>query len=531
MNIDNGKQIFQTLPPNFQRLMNEELSQAKSVQNPLHIDSKTKTEQKDSPLKEKTCISAKTQDTPEIKKSFPQPLFKTTTIIQDKSNTHLKESTTNIIAIKRKEENKAEKAITVLKELSFLVQSQIDKCELYKANWTNLLKRFADPIIQFNRNQKMIFENISLALADIQRKLNLEKEDESNKSQSQEMQSKDISEIISKEEHLEEEQLKEEYSSFHLMMDENKINNENSINLLSKVKMNKNFINLNINQLNERNDKDETESEISIDQHSISDFEDLTEERREESISSKSPFISRKRMRMKKLENFNPKRNTDSTSGKLIFMRTNSKKHPKRRLDSIDSIMQKVRIEFKSNKFIEKLSKTFVKRKLFRKIICDLKVDYLDKTTEKGYKIEVIKPKPEWHTLRFIKLEFKLLEGEDKKIFLKKLCSKFREIFQLNYAFKINEEESKLEFIGKHDFNKLMSNYLESLIFAKQFKIANAHVMVYEIFEDLVNEFIFREGVETYFQNDKLCNKLVSNYENLQKIREFITKIKQRRTD
>ena len=259
---------------------------------------------------------------------------------------------------------------------------------------------------------------------------------------------------------------------------------------------------INIFKLNE--DSDETES-IEISNSNICEKNKNNENKNK--IKAIKKFIGKKR-----------KNNNNNNNNEIIFLTSNVQKKKKK-----ICLLQKLKKKFPNNEYIQKITKTFLQRRLNHFIIYSTK--FILNKNNNNIEENKIKSSGDKTNYKFIKFNFELNIGNNGS----NLINNFKEKF--NKGFFIKKFNNFLELSGK--FKNNLIEFLKKFFILEnfiKFGFILCEINAYEFFEELSNEYFIsnlkeNEVINVLF-NEKMIKKLKENYKNLIIVREFIKKLK-----
>jgi len=183
--------------------------------------------------------------------------------------------------------------------------------------------------------------------------------------------------------------------------------------------------------------------------------------------------------------------------------------------------LQKLKKKFPNNEYVQKITKTFLQRRLNHCIIYSTKFILINNNIDENK----IKSSGDKTNYKFIKFNFELNTNNNGSY----LINHFKDEF--NKGFFIKKFNNFLELSGKFKNNliEFLKNFfvLENFI---KFGFVLCEINAYEFFEELSNEYFINnlkenEVINVLF-NEKMIKKLKENYKNLIMVREFIKKLK-----
>ena len=193
----------------------------------------------------------------------------------------------------------------------------------------------------------------------------------------------------------------------------------------------------------------------------------------------------------------------------------------KRKLRDVD-LLQMLHKDFPTNSYVNKISKTFINRRLYKKVIYRHIFDYKENGQIEENKLRSV---GESFVYKYSKATFKFLDDEIKN------TEKIDEILgkELRQQFARLDEENKEYIIGGNigcSASELVGKIFRRNLF-KEFSVVRATLEFYEFYEELVSEFNEKEeNVRVIFCDEKVLNRLREDWKNLQMVRNYVKEIK-----
>ena len=193
----------------------------------------------------------------------------------------------------------------------------------------------------------------------------------------------------------------------------------------------------------------------------------------------------------------------------------------KRKLRDVD-LLQMLHKDFPTNSYVNKISKTFINRRLYKKVIYRYIFDYKENGQIEENKLRSV---GESFVYKYSKATFKFLDDEIKN------TEKIDEILgkELRQQFARLDEENKEYIIGGNigcSASELVGKIFRRNLF-KEFSVVRATLEFYEFYEELVSEFNEKEeNVRVIFCDEKVLNRLREDWKNLQMVRNYVKEIK-----
>jgi len=205
----------------------------------------------------------------------------------------------------------------------------------------------------------------------------------------------------------------------------------------------------------------------------------------------------------------------------------------RRRKQDMD-LLEYLQKSFPTSNYVQKISKTFLRRRLFKNVIYRHNFEY---KPDGGYFDDKIRSSGESTIYKFGKFTFNFINNE---IFIKNSnFDKLENFFSKNFKqyFKlIDINNKKLIFAGKVNLliNDLLKNVFENDILYKEFSVKFVVIEFYEFYEELISEFIpenLSENLRKKYLSrinfdEKNYKHLVDDWHSLQEVRKFVEKCK-----
>ena len=198
---------------------------------------------------------------------------------------------------------------------------------------------------------------------------------------------------------------------------------------------------------------------------------------------------------------------------------TKSKKHDR-------DLLEVLKDEFKDNYYVQKISKTFLKRRLFKNVI--YRHDFIYE--ENGNIIEDRHRSAGESTIyKYGKFIFKFKNDEFNQEIFEKLVKYVEE--ELKQCFIKIDNENK-EYIIGGKLKCLINDFLNKIIrknLYNDFNVVKTCVEFYEFYEELISEFNENDiNVKIINCDEKILNNLKKDWESLQLVRNFVNKNKKK---
>jgi hypothetical protein len=181
-------------------------------------------------------------------------------------------------------------------------------------------------------------------------------------------------------------------------------------------------------------------------------------------------------------------------------------------------LLSKLKRKYPNVKYIKKLTKTFIQRRLNHKIIYEHHFEY----TSNEIKENKIKSSGDKTSYKYIKLNLEV----DSNIYIEKVINKLKGEFKDGFFYLKNEDnENNIELSGKliKPLFNLKNNIFSNISVIKELGIKKAKIYAYEFYEELAHEYQKPESNKVKIEiNSKTTQKLFDNYNMLNIVREFV---------
>jgi len=216
---------------------------------------------------------------------------------------------------------------------------------------------------------------------------------------------------------------------------------------------------------------------------------------------------------LKKLGSNSKPKKPDTKNGSIKKSKHNS-------IDLLEALQE----EYKDNYYIQKLSKTFLKRRLFKNIIYRHIFNYEE---DGSIKDDKLRSSGESTIYKYGKLTINFKNDELKEDNCDKLIKYFQPAFKQSFI-KIDNENKQFIIAGK--LINLLNEFLDKMIKKNlyvEYNIIKITVEFYEFYEELVNEFNEKESnVKIINCDDKYLKILRQDWESLNTVRDYVKKSK-----
>lgn len=233
-----------------------------------------------------------------------------------------------------------------------------------------------------------------------------------------------------------------------------------------------------------------------------------------------------KKMKKPKLIGTNPKKILKRAGVKE--KKNNGKEKTSKNKKPDRDLLEILQNEYKDNSYVQKISKTFFKRRLFKNIIYRHNFEYKEDGSIEENKT---RSSGESTIYKYGKFTFKFKNDEYNPENFDKLVKLIGE--DLKQCFTKIDDENKDYIIGGkisclilEFLNKTMRKNLYN-----DFNVVKVCVEFYEFYEELISEFDDKESnVKIIKCDEKIYNNLKKDYESLQLVRDFVNKNKKTTT-
>ena len=236
-----------------------------------------------------------------------------------------------------------------------------------------------------------------------------------------------------------------------------------------------------------------------------------------------------KKKKTKKKEPSNNNNNNTNKNNKKIKKRLSLSKDKKlnssanRRKKVDKDLLEILQKQYPTSSYVQKISKTFLRRRLNKKEIYKHEFNYKDDGT---FNDERLRSSGESTVYKYGKMIFKFINDDMS------LCDKLEEfiIGYLKQAFIKKEIDNKVEIIaGKIclQLNDLLINVFKNDTLRSKFNVEQVEIDFFEFYEELVSEFNPKESnVRIENCDEKMLKHLMDDWNMLKEVREFVEKCK-----
>ena len=236
-----------------------------------------------------------------------------------------------------------------------------------------------------------------------------------------------------------------------------------------------------------------------------------------------------KKKKTKKKEPSNNNNNNTNKNNKKIKKRLSLSKDKKlnssanRRKKVDKDLLEILQKQYPTSSYVQKISKTFLRRRLNKKEIYKHEFNYKDDGT---FNDERLRSSGESTVYKYGKMIFKFINDDMS------LCDKLEEfiIGYLKQAFIKKEIDNKVEIIaGKISLqlNDLLINVFKNDTLRSKFNVEQVEIDFFEFYEELVSEFNPKESnVRIENCDEKMLKHLMDDWNMLKEVREFVEKCK-----
>ena len=219
----------------------------------------------------------------------------------------------------------------------------------------------------------------------------------------------------------------------------------------------------------------------------------------------------------------NKKRKKENNTKKRIKTKVNKKgekKLIKKKLGTKEKdILTQLKKKYHSSKYVKKITKTFITRRLNHKIIYEQEFDYSDINDIKNTRIKTSGDKCSY---KYVIMCFTMVNNDK----IEDLIKYFEEQFKINYF--IRRKENTMEIGGKikDPLLPLIENVFKKPFLKENYNVNQCKIFSYEFYEELINEFdISDSNVKAVFE-DKMYTTLTDNWKMLTLVRQFVSEVK-----
>ena len=236
-----------------------------------------------------------------------------------------------------------------------------------------------------------------------------------------------------------------------------------------------------------------------------------------------------KKKKTKKKEPSNNNNNNINKNNKKIKKRLSLSKDKKlnssanRRKKVDKDLLEILQKQYPTSSYVQKISKTFLRRRLNKKEIYKHEFKYKEDGT---FNDERLRSSGESTVYKYGKMIFKFINDDMSQ------CDKLEEfiIGYLKQAFIKKEIDNKVEIIaGKIclQLNDLLINVFKNDTLRRKFNVEKVELDFFEFYEELVSEFNPKESnVRIENCDDKMLKHLMDDWNMLKEVREFVEKCK-----
>jgi len=255
-------------------------------------------------------------------------------------------------------------------------------------------------------------------------------------------------------------------------------------------------------------------------------FAEEEQEKEREKEKMEIEKITKENIKLKK-----PKRTSQKKSGKKSIKKLNNSKakdkkngqmpRKKRKEKNLLELLQK---EFPSNNYVQKVSKTFLSRRLNKKVIYRHIFYYKDNDSIEENKL---RSAGESTVYKYCKATFKFYNNEIRN------TEKIDEMMgkELKQQFAKIDNENKEYIIGGKigcSLSELLERVFKQNLF-REISVVESKLEFYEFYEELASEFNEKEkNVRIIFCEEKLLKHLREDWKNLEMVRNYV---KQRKSE
>ena len=204
--------------------------------------------------------------------------------------------------------------------------------------------------------------------------------------------------------------------------------------------------------------------------------------------------------------------NRKKLSNKNINNASNVNKKKKASKDLLEIIQN----EFPSSSYVQKISQTFLKRRLFKKVIYKHIFKY--NNTDHSCLDDRSKSSGESTVYKYSRMRFVLPKEKEVKEKCKEIVKRY-----LKSSF-VKEVDDNVLIIGGRincSLNELIDNLFKSGELSKECNVSEVDIEFYEFYEELIGEFI-EEGNYDIQCDEKIIKNCLDDWTMLKKVRMFV---------
>ena len=246
------------------------------------------------------------------------------------------------------------------------------------------------------------------------------------------------------------------------------------------------------------------------------------EKNKEKNESEKAPKENTKSKKQKRSANKKNSKKSMKKLGKAKGKDKNNSQPPKRKKKDRD-LLERLQSEYPSNSYVQKVSKTFLSRRLFKKIIYKNTLNY----NEDGSISENrLRSSGESTVYKYCKSIFKFYN--DNIINTEKIDEMMGKELKQQFA-KIDYEKKEYIIGGKItcSLNELMERVFKHNLLKELF-VVEVTLEFYEFYEELVSEFDEKDSnVRIIFCDEKVLKHLREDWINLELVRNYVKQKKE----
>ena len=233
-----------------------------------------------------------------------------------------------------------------------------------------------------------------------------------------------------------------------------------------------------------------------------------------------------KKIKKNKIIGINPKKILKRVGIKEKNKKGNGKEHGTKNKKQEKDLLDIIQNEYKDNIYIQKISKTFFKRRLFKKVIYRHNFIYKE---DGNFEEDRTRSSGESTIYKYGKFIFKFKNDEFNQENFDKLVKFIGE--ELKQCFTKIDDENK-EYIIGGKIGCPISEFLNKKIkinLLNDYNIVKACIEFYEFYEELISEFNDKESnVKILNCDEKLLKNLKNDWESLLLVRNYVNKNKQK---
>ena len=201
---------------------------------------------------------------------------------------------------------------------------------------------------------------------------------------------------------------------------------------------------------------------------------------------------------------------------KLSNKNTNNANNVNKKKKASKDLLEIIQNEFPSSSYVQKISQTFLKRRLFKKVIYKHIFKY--NNTDHSCLDDRLRSSGESTVYKYSRMRFVLPKEKEAKEKCKEIVKRY-----LKTSF-VKEVDDNVIIIGGRincSLNELVDNLLKSGELSKECDVSEIDVEFYEFYEELIGEF-HEEGNYDIQCDEKIIKNCLEDWTMLKKVRMFV---------